>query len=362
MPSVARRSEPGPDFIEALFVWVRTNGTPYETEEAMPERIGSERAKTLSGVRIGHASDFRGLTGCTVILCEVGGVCGVDIRGSAAGTRELAPCLPGHLVDRVHAILLTGGSAFGLDAARGVMQYLESRGVGFAAGRNRVPIVPAAVVFDLNLGSAKARPDEGMARWACRVATNYVADGSVGAGTGATVGKIFGVAQATKGGVGFQSLVLTSSVVVQALVVVNAFGDVVDPKNGKVLAGARTSPGSAQFAHTAEQMFQGRIRKDFGGTNTTLVVVMTNAALDKLQATKVAQMAQDGLARAIRPVHTQFDGDLVFALSVGKKRFDLSALGTAAAEVTAKAIVRAVKATKGLGGVPAHQDLVKSVA
>ncbi len=313
--------------------------------------------RTLPGIRIGHASDFRGLTGCTVVLCESGAVCGVDIRGSAAGTRELAPCLPGHLVDRIHAILLTGGSAFGLDAARGVMKYLEARGIGFPAGKTRIPIVPAAVVFDLNLGSAKARPDEGMALSACRTASRFVVEGSLGAGTGATVGKLNGVACATKGGVGFQSRLLSGGVMVQALCVVNAFGDVLDPSTGEILAGARASPASFDFVGTAERMFQGEVRKRFGATNTTLVVVSTNAALDKLGATKVAQMAHDGLARAIRPVHTQFDGDLVFALSLGKKRADLNALGTAAAEVTAQAIIRAVKNARGLGGVPSWSEI-----
>jgi len=322
------------------------------------QKAGDHRkSKTLPGFRIGHASDFRGLTGCTVVLCESGAVCGVDIRGSAAGTRELAPCLPGHLVERVHAIFLTGGSAFGLDAAAGVMHYLESRGVGFPAGRSRVPIVPGAVIFDLNVGSLKARPNADMAKRACRNASVDVTEGSVGAGTGATVGKLFGVEQATKGGVGFESLAIAGGIVVQALAVVNAFGDVLDPASGKVLAGARAAPDSSQFVGTSEQMFKGRSRRSFGGTNTTLVVVMTNAALTKLRATKVAEMAHDGLARAIRPVHTRFDGDLVFALSLGQKRADLNALGTAAAEVTARAIVRAVLTAKGLGGVPAAREL-----
>lgn len=313
--------------------------------------------RTLPGFRIGHASDFRGLTGCTVVLCEAGAVCGVDIRGSAAGTRELPPCLPGHLVDRIHAVLLTGGSAFGLDAARGVMDYLESRGVGFAAGRSRIPIVPAAVLFDLNLGSPTARPNPGMARWACRRATREVTEGSVGAGTGATVGKLFGISQATKGGVGFHSVALAEGAVVQALSVVNAFGDVIDPTRGEVIAGARSSLDSTKFAHTESQMFQGKVRKTFGATNTTLVVVMTNVALDKVQATKVAQMAQDGMARAVRPAHTQFDGDLVFTLSLGRRRLDLNTVGSAAAEATARAIVRAVRQAKGLGGVPSCEEL-----
>lgn len=327
----------------------------------MRGRNATKRVKCLPGIRIGHASDFRGLTGCTVILCESGTVCGVDIRGSAAGTREIAPCLPGHLVDRVQAIFLTGGSAYGLDAAAGVMRYLESRGVGFVAGRNRIPIVPGAVIFDLNIGSARARPTPRMARVACRAARSVVVEGSVGAGTGATVGKLFGISQATKGGVGYQPLALSRGVEVHALAVVNAFGDIRDPATGEVIAGARASSRSRQFIRTAERMLEGRVRKSFGATNTTLAVVMTNAALDKLQATKVAQMAQDGLARAISPAHTQFDGDLVFALSVGAKAADLNTLGTAASEATAQAILRAVRTARSLGGVPALRDLQRSM-
>ena len=326
----------------------------------MPAKTAQPRARTLPGIRIGHASDFRGLTGCTVILSEAGAVCGVDVRGSAAGTRDLSTCLPGHLVERVHAIFLTGGSAFGLDATAGVMQYLESRGAGFAAGRHRIPIVPAAVIFDLNMGLSKARPTPGMARWACENATTEVVEGSVGAGTGATVGKLFGIERATKGGVGFDTLRLPRGVAVQALAVVNAFGDVVDPASGRVIAGARLDSrgaGSSEFADTAKQMLTGTAGAGFGATNTTLVAVMTNAGVDKLQATKVAEMAQDGLARAIRPVHTRFDGDLVFALSLGQKRADLNTLGTAAAEVAARAILRAVRAAKGLGGVPSLHEL-----
>ncbi len=314
--------------------------------------------RTLPGIRVGHASDFGGLTGCTVVLCEGGAVCGVDVRGSGAGTRDLAPCFPGHLVERVHAVFLTGGSAFGLDAAAGVMEYLESRGVGFPAGKVRVPIVPGAVIFDLDLASSKAHPDRGMALWACRKATSRVAEGSLGAGTGATVGKLFGVERATKGGVGFRSLAVAESATVQALAVVNAFGDVLDPGTGAVLAGARESKDSSRFAGTARLMLGGKIRRDFGvATNTTLVVVMTNAGLTKTQATKLAQMAQDGLARALSPVHTMFDGDLVFALSVGNKKADLNSLGTAGAEATARAIVRAVQTAKGLGGVPSCTEL-----
>jgi L-aminopeptidase/D-esterase-like protein len=319
----------------------------------------SERARTLPGIRIGHASDFRGLTGCTVILCEHGAVCGVDVRGSAAGERELAACQPGHIVERVNAILLAGGSAFGLDAAGGVMRYLESRGVGFKAGTCRVPIVPAAVIFDLHIGSPRARPDAAMAMRACRNARRTIEEGSVGAGTGATVGKLRGMPCAVKGGVGFYSLRLAGGVTVQALAVVNAFGDVLDPGTSDILAGARRSPASAEFVRTTQEMYRGKIRKGFGSTNTTLVVIMTDAALDMIQSIKVTQMTHDGMARAISPVHTRFDGDLAFALSVGRKRADVNTIGTAAAEAAAQAIVRAVKRARGLGGVPSWNDLAR---
>jgi len=312
---------------------------------------------TIPGVRVGHASDLKGLTGCTVVLCEEGAVCGVDVRGSAAGTRDLTPCLPGHVVERVHAIFLSGGSAFGLDAAAGVMRYLESRGIGFPAGKVRVPIVPGAVIFDLNLGSSRVRPDASLALRACRNASRTVVEGSVGVGTGATVGKLYGTGQATKGGVGFATKVLAGGVCVQALAVVNAFGDVVDPRTGEVIAGARLATKSAQFAGTAESMCAGQTGRPFAATNTTLAVVITSAALDKVQAAKVAQMAQDGLARAIRPVHTQWDGDLVFALSLGRKQAELNTVGTAAADATEEAIVRAVENAKGLGGVPSCREI-----
>jgi L-aminopeptidase/D-esterase-like protein len=328
----------------------------------MREQPAKEQFRTLAGIRVGHASDFKGLTGCTVILCPEGAVCGVDIRGSASGTRDLTPCLPGHLVERVHAIFLTGGSAFGLDAAGGVMKYLEARKVGFPAGPVRVPIVPAAAIFDLGLGSAEARPDSRMAQAACRNATTNVVCGSVGVGTGATIGKLYGVPQAMKGGIGFASMELPGKVMVQAIAVVNSFGDVVDPQNGAILAGARKSRKSYERIDTVARMFRGATWKGFGASNTTLVVVMTSAWMDKTNAIKVTQMAQDGMARAIRPVHIQFDGDLVFALSVGTKHADVATLGTAAAEVTARAIVSAVTTAKGLGGVPSYQDLPQSMA
>ena len=311
----------------------------------------------LPGIRIGQASDFQGLTGCTVILAERGAVCGVDVRGSAAGTRELVACFPDHLVERAHAVFLTGGSAFGLDAVQGVTGYLEDLGVGFPTGRVRVPIVPAAVLFDLNLGPAAARPTAQMALEACRQGGRTVSEGSVGAGTGATVGKLLGMECATKGGQGFASLRLASGASVQGLAVVNSFGDVVDPQTSRILAGARLRPESHEFADTTRQMLAGRTRKTFAVAHTTLAVVLTDAAVSKQEAVKVAQMAHDGMARAVRPVHTRFDGDIIFVLSAGRKREDLNTLGVAATEVVAEAVVRGVKLARSLGGVPAYRDL-----
>ena len=318
-----------------------------------------KRNRTLPGIRVGHASDVRGLTGCTVILCERGAACAADVRGSAAGTRDLETCRPGHITEHVHAIFLTGGSAFGLDAAAGVMTYLESHGVGFRAGKSVVPIVPAACIFDLNVGSARARPDARMALAACRAAGRVVQEGSVGAGTGATVGKINGVTCATKGGVGFYSMKIAKGATVQALAVVNAYGDVMDPRTGNILAGARRKAQAAEFVGTVHQMFRGARAGGFGATNTTLAVIMTDALLDKTQLTKVAQLAHDGFARSISPVHTRFDGDLAFALSLGRKHPDLDVIGIAAVEVVAQAILRAVRCARGLGGVPSLNDLAK---
>lgn len=318
----------------------------------------------IEGLRVGHASDFEGITGCTVILCGTqGAVAGVDVRGSAVGERELETLRPGHLVERIHALVLAGGSAFGLDAAAGVMRYLEEQGIGFDTGVACVPIVPAAILFDLGIGDARCRPDAAMGFAAAKQATSdAVEEGSVGAGTGATVGKLFGVKQATKGGVGSMTLELSQGVKVGALAVVNAFGDVRDPATGKILAGARVSETSAEFADTIAQMKRGVVRQAFGLpaaalSSTTLAVVATNAAFDRLAITKIAAMAQNGLARVIAPVHTLFDGDVVFALSRGEKQADLNTVGTAAAEAVAAAIVRAVEKARSLGGVPARRDL-----
>lgn len=309
----------------------------------------------IPGIRVGHASDFDALTGCTVILCEAGAVGGASIGGSATGTEEVPALDPGHIADRVHAVVLAGGSAFGLEAASGVRRYLEHKGVGFETGAARVPIVPCAILYDLGIGKANVRPTREMGEAAAAAATaDAVKEGAVGAGTGATVGKIFGMRQAMKGGIGSATVALEgnySGVRVAALAAVNAFGDVIDPKTGGIVAGARTAPGSREFANTARAMKSG-LRGGFRRQNTTLVVVATNARLTKVEARKVAQLANLGLARTINPVNTMFDGDVVFALSLGAEQADVSTIGIAAAEAVSESILRAVRLAPTLGGIP----------
>ena len=304
----------------------------------------SEGAITdVAGIRVGHAHDRRARTGCTVILCESeGAVAGVDVRGAAPGTRETDLLEPGNLVERVHAVLLTGGSVFGLDAACGVVSYLEEQDIGFDAGVARVPIVPAAVIFDLAAGSSKVRPDSAMGYKACQVGSaGPVAEGQVGAGAGATVGKILGQARASRGGIGTAAMKLSSGITVGVLVVVNAFGDIVDPESGRILKGAR-SPRGEGWLNTSRAL-EGASRgipRTSPVENTTLAVVATDASLTKAQAKRVAVMAHDGMARAVRPVHTIFDGDTVFALSTGRVVADLTAIGPVAADLVARAIAR----------------------
>lgn len=315
---------------------------------------------TIPGIRVGHATDEIGCTGCTVVLCPDGTVGGVDIRGSAAGTREMDALSPMHLVPHVHAVLLAGGSAFGLDAAGGVMRYLEECGVGFDVQVTRVPIVPAAILFDLRLGDAFARPDAAMAYAACRQATpGAFQEGSVGAGTGATVGKLFGISRATKSGLGSAAVSRPGGLKVGALAVVNAFGDVRDPATGTLVAGAREAPNSRAFSDTVAAMRRGVVAKGYKPENTTLAVVATNARLTKVEATKVAQMAQHGLVRAISPVHTTLDGDLVISLATGEVEAETTAVGVAAADAVTAAILRAVKTATSLGGLPAWKDLTR---
>lgn len=290
------------------------------------------------------------MTGCTVVLAMQGAVAGVDVRGAAPATRETDLLRPGMLVERVHAILLTGGSAFGLAAADGVMRYLEERGIGFDAGVARVPIVPAAALFDLGVGRADVRPTAEMGYRACQVATDGpVQEGAVGAGTGATVGHLLGPDGAMRGGIGTAALRLPGDVVVGALAAVNAFGDIRDEATGAILAGARTPSG--EFVDTARAFLEGKDELGFArfmSTNTTLAVVATNAALTKAEATRLAQLAQDGFARVITPAHTMVDGDIVFALCTGDAVSNLLTLGSAAAGVVAQAITRAVRISNDL--------------
>ena len=315
----------------------------------------------VPGIRVGHFTDPRRPTGCTVVLApDEGAVCGVDVRGGAPGSRETDLLNPVETVQKVHAIVLSGGSAFGLDTAGGVMRYLEERGVGFPVGVAKVPIVPAAILFDLALGDPKVRPDAAAGYEAARQAsTARPAEGSVGAGAGATVGKLFGAQAAMKGGIGTAALRLPQEVVVAALVAVNALGDVLDPASGRLLAGARTPDGRG-LRGTVEALLSGeRPGPPLPGRNTSIGAVATNVALTKAEATKVAQMAHDGLARAIRPVHTPWDGDTLFALSTGGVRLEEPALlvGTLAAEAVARAVVRAVLTATGLPGLPSASDL-----
>ncbi len=310
----------------------------------------------IPGLRVGHVSDYEALTGCTVILCEAGAVAGADIRGSATGTEEFSVLDPGHIASRVHAVVLAGGSAFGVEAASGVRRYLEQKGVGFDTRAAKVPIVPCAILYDLAIGKANVRPTREMGEAAAAAATaGAVKEGAVGAGAGATVGKLFGMARAMKSGIGSYTVALEEAfagVRVSALAAVNAFGDVVDPATGKIVAGARRAPDSREFADTAAALKRG-VRPGFGGReNTTLVVVATNARLDRVEARKLAQQAQLGMARAIKPVNTMVDGDLVIALSLGDRQADLNALGVAAAEAVAESILRAVRLAPTLGGVP----------
>ena len=321
----------------------------------------------IDGIRVGHAQDLEAITGCTVILCEKGAVGGVDQRGGAPGTRETDALQTVHLVDRVHAVMLAGGSAFGLDAASGAVCFLEEKKVGFNVGVARVPIVPAAILFDLGIGSSKRRPDAEMGYQACKNASRKApAEGSVGAGTGATVGKILGMGQAMKGGIGTAAIEIGAGVQVGAIVAVNAFGDVIDPQTSQIIAGARilkkgpVKIGKGKFADTMKVMKSLVGRTVFGAAqrgNTVIGVVATNAKLDKVGATKVARMAMNGVGRTILPANTMLDGDTIFALATGKRKADMSIVGAYAAEAVAQAILRAVQNAKGLGGIPGIRDL-----
>jgi L-aminopeptidase/D-esterase-like protein len=315
----------------------------------------------VPGLKVGHYTLAERPTGCTVILAPNGAVAGVDVRGGAPGTRETDLLDPVNTVERVHAIVLSGGSAFGLDAASGAARWLEEHGIGFDTSAGRVPIVPAAVLFDLGLGDPKIRPTAECGYKAAAAATaGPVAEGNVGAGAGATVGKLLGPGRAMKGGLGSTALALPDGLVVAALVAVNAVGDVVDPATGRVVAGLRTADGKG-LADSRVLLRVGAlsgVESPLRGANTTLAVVATNARLTKAQITKVARMAHDGLARAISPAHLPSDGDTVFALATGiHGEADVGTVGALAAEAVADAILRAVRGAKAVAGYPSAGDL-----
>lgn len=307
----------------------------------------------IEGVSVGHASDFEALTGVTVILTPSGMTGGVTISGFASSTRQIDALSPAHIVPEVHAVCIAGGSAYGLDAASGVMSYLEAKGSGFDVGVARIPIVPTAVIFDLRVGSSRIRPDKDMGYLACEQATvGKVAEGSVGAGTGATVGKFYGIHQAMKGGVGVAGDSLDSGLLVAALAVVNAFGDVKDPATGKILAGARKGKDSKEFADTAELMGRGVQRPVSAFQNTTVGVIVTNAKLTKQSASIVAAMASVGMAKAMSPGHTIYDGDIVFTLASGQIEVDCHTVGLLAERMLIKAIIRGVTTAREVEGIP----------
>lgn len=311
----------------------------------------------VPGVRVGQVSDLGAITGCTVLVFPEGAIGGVDLRGSATGTREIETLSALHIASQIHAVTLAGGSAYGLDAAGGVMRALEEQGIGFSTHVARVPLVPAAILFDLGIGSATRRPDVSMGYAACQAARiGAVQEGNVGAGTGATVGKLFGMTQAMQGGVGTASVRLDKALWIGALAVCNAFGDVIDAATGHVLAGARLASDSPVFVDTAQRLRQGEVSRGFEGTNTTLGVVATNARLTKPQAQKLAQLAQQGVTRCLSPAHTLFDGDIVFAVSTGEHEADFARLGVVAADLLATCLTRGVRAARSLGGVPGLGD------
>ncbi len=329
----------------------------------------------VPGILVGHDTNAEGGTGCTVVLCEWPALGAVDVRGGAPATRETDLLNPLCFMQEVHAVLLTGGSAFGLDAATGVMQVLEERGIGYDTGVARVPIVPAAALFDLPLGRADVRPNAGAGARAVQTAIRGpVAQGSVGAGTGATVGKMGGPALVTKGGIGSASATLPDGHIIGALVAVNALGDVYDEATGRILAGARSPSGYGWLANESQGpsgQSNATPTSAQPGTNTTLAVIATNAPWSKAELAKLAQMAHDGLAVAIRPTHTPLDGDAIFALSTARPSeadedaggigwpvtLSLAMSGALAARTLARAVAKAVRAATTLHGVPAIGDL-----
>jgi L-aminopeptidase/D-esterase-like protein len=319
--------------------------------QSTAERLRGDPSITdIPGIWVGHWTDLDAATGCTVVLCGAGAQCGVDVRGSAPATRETDLLRPGNLVGKVHAIVLSGGSAFGLDAAGGVMRYLEERGIGYSTAGGPVPIVPGAALFDLGIGRADVRPTAESGYAACVAAIDHVQEGCVGAGTGATVAKLGGPDGAIKSGIGSACLTLQDGTLVAALVAVNALGSIYDPINGDPIALPRTAYTGWRYPFAAPAPT----------ANTTIGVVATTARLDSIGVNQLARVAHDGMAMAIRPTHTQYDGDTLFALSMPPPDApvgpDPLALGWAAADAVAEAIVRAVRAAKPLHGIPSAAE------
>lgn len=322
----------------------------------------------VPGILVGQAQDQKALTGCTVVMCIDGAVGGVDQRGGAPGTRETDALRPMHLVEKIHAVVLAGGSAFGLDASTGVMRFLEEKKVGFDTGFAKVPIVASAVIFDLGIGDPKTRPDADMGYLACSNASrNRPSEGNYGAGIGATVGKILGMKYAMKSGIGTASKDLGSGIIVGAITAVNAFGDVVDPETNRMIAGvqipaimnknAKVSKSSNPTLDLLSSFLGSASVKFTARQNTVIGVVATNAILTKEAANKVAQMAHNGIARTIRPAHTMMDGDTIFVLASGKKKADISIIGSFAAEVVAESIISAVKSCTRINDIQSYNEL-----
>ncbi len=296
----------------------------------------------IKGIKVGHSQSIDGMTGCTVIICEEGATGGVDVRGSAPGTRETDLFKPEKMVDRIHAVVLSGGSAFGLDASSGVMKYLEEKGVGFDVGVTNIPIVASAVIFDLNIGNYRIRPDFSMGYEAAKLATTKeYRQGNIGCGMGATIGKIMGPNNAMKSGLGSATLEV-GDLKVSAMVSVNSFGDVYDYKTNKQIAGGVYDYQNNRMLNTYEIMKNTDRFLGFSMENTTIGIIVTNANLDKAQANKISQMAHNGFARSINPIHTMLDGDTIFTMATNEVECDINLLGTVAAEVMSQAIVNAI--------------------
>lgn len=312
----------------------------------------------IDGIKIGNAQNLNGPTGCTVVICEEGASAGVDVRGGSPGTRETDLLDPVNLVDKIHAVVLSGGSAFGLDAASGAMQYLEERNIGFDVSVTKVPIVCSAVLFDLVIGDYKIRPDKNMGYEACvNAELNQCKEGNIGAGTGATVGKILGPEYSMKGGLGCYALQV-GDLKVGAVIAVNCLGDVIDPATGKIIAGVLDKD-KKNFAGTEKIMINNYSEKKnlFSG-NTTIGVVVTNAKFSKSEMNKIASMAHNGYGRSMRPAHSIFDGDTIFTMATGKVEADINVVGLLAAKVVEQAVVRAVKNAEGIFGYKAYKDMI----